>query len=636
MAEEKSEGELSDSEEEEVKPPPRKKAKEVLLPGKKMSKRLMKKTMKKLIRRSKAKAIKKQRKAKREKKAGHDQRKQEVTVQNPSMQELVKQEQAIRELAREEGRLEKLKFIEPASSDYRAMLAELTTLLPSSSSSSSSTNSSTTTSPAPEELSPESMATANHLSFGECEECLPAFKTEVLQEAILHLLLGDDLSPDLVELRSRRIAVLWLSMVSAEIFLTYSEELCGLHSLSPSVQLLLRHPGTDTSAKLGLETLMFKSERGRGGGGGECLTKQSYLLNVEEMNENDYPLPKLLQAQYNTQDTSDYIILAGEWVAEPLPDNSCPMFAVDCEMVLTNEGYELARVSVVNDSLTCIYDKLVKPDNQVLDYKTKYSGVTEEILKNVTTSLSDVQRDLTALLPQRCILLGHSLENDLRALKMLHPFVIDTSCLFQPPRGAVAHWFKPKLQMLAKRFLGKEIQMGRSGHSPQEDAQTCMELVLKKLKLGDKMSLYKIDRSILTELANHGRPTAIVDRSGVVKLFGGLATHHVVSRDDEVMEEASEAIWSHHLTFVQLHSYEDFVKGHPKHRPEHMKQRVLRQLDSEATEIVASCPPGTLALVVCGSNDITRMKGLLKLNLWDQVKEIVATARTGLALAFIT
>ena len=32
---------------------------------------------------------------------------------------------------------------------------------------------------------------------------------------------------------------------------------------------------------------------------------------------------------------------------------------------------ELTRVSIVNESLECIYDTLVKPENPIIDYKTE-------------------------------------------------------------------------------------------------------------------------------------------------------------------------------------------------------------------------------------------------------------------------
>ena len=46
-----------------------------------------------------------------------------------------------------------------------------------------------------------------------------------------------------------------------------------------------------------------------------------------------------------------------------------------------------------------------------------------------------VQAQLRLLLDANAVLVGHSLENDLRALKMYHHRVIDTVTLFPHPRG---------------------------------------------------------------------------------------------------------------------------------------------------------------------------------------------------------
>jgi RNA exonuclease 1 len=367
------------------------------------------------------------------------------------------------------------------------------------------------------------------------------------------------------------------------------------------------------------------------------MTKQECLLSVKDLEKNNFPLPSQLQTNENGADTSGYLVLCEEVVADQEAVDGYPLFALDCEMVETREGLELARVSLVDEGLRCVYDKLVRPDNPVLDYKTRFSGVTEDTLREVSTSLADVQADLALLLPPTSILIGHSLENDLHALKMVHLLVIDTSCLFQGRSQAQAKTnFKPKLQLLAKRLLKKEIQVGSGGHSSVQDAQACMELVLKKMRQGETMSLKWKGHSVLTEVAAHGRQVAIVDRASITTLYGPGTTECPVSTDEEVLEEAREAVPTHDLTFLQFHSYEDYLKTTGDSSPPHMAGRVLRQLDSEAAEVAVSCPPGTLVLVVCGSSDIRRMKSLQQRQETERLRELVAVARTGLAHAFIT
>lgn len=63
-------------------------------------------------------------------------------------------------------------------------------------------------------------------------------------------------------------------------------------------------------------------------------------------------------------------------------------------MVTTDAGLELARVTVINFDLEVLMDEFVMPDREILDYNTKWSGITEDILRGVTTRLSDIQQRL--------------------------------------------------------------------------------------------------------------------------------------------------------------------------------------------------------------------------------------------------
>ena len=103
---------------------------------------------------------------------------------------------------------------------------------------------------------------------------------------------------------------------------------------------------------------------------------------------------------------------------------------------------------------------------------TRYSGITEEMLLHEETRLHDVQQKLREILPSDAILVGQSLENDLRAMQMMHPYIIDTGIIYNMTGNRKR---KTKLKTLSEVFLKQEIQSkGKDGHNPQEDAEAAM------------------------------------------------------------------------------------------------------------------------------------------------------------------
>ena len=170
------------------------------------------------------------------------------------------------------------------------------------------------------------------------------------------------------------------------------------------------------------------------------------------------------------------------------------MVAIDCEMVETSAGHELARLSVVDAHCQTLADVLVKPLNPILDYLTQWSGITEELLFGITTTLADAQNILLGVVDADCILVGHSLENDLRAMKIAHDRVIDTSVCFPRRNGGGG---KQALRALADRMLNLQIQTaGDEGHDSTEDAVTAMRLALLRLRFGhDDVRIHNYARS---------------------------------------------------------------------------------------------------------------------------------------------
>lgn len=76
-------------------------------------------------------------------------------------------------------------------------------------------------------------------------------------------------------------------------------------------------------------------------------------------------------------------------------------------------------MAIVDDRLETVYHTFVKPKLPILDYLTRFSGITKELLKNVKTTPENVQDDIRNLLPADAILVGQSLNSDLKALKVL-------------------------------------------------------------------------------------------------------------------------------------------------------------------------------------------------------------------------
>jgi len=224
--------------------------------------------------------------------------------------------------------------------------------------------------------------------------------------------------------------------------------------------------------------------------------------------------------------------------------------SVDCEMCKAeNDDFVLTRVSLLDWDGKAILDRLVKPDLPIKDYLTQYSGITAAMLEDVTTKLSDIQQELLEILTPRTILVGHSLNSDLNALKITHPFLIDTGILYPHPRGPP---YKQSLKWLAQKFLHREVQKGSKGHDSVEDACTALDLVKQKCEKGptwgtgdtNAESIFKrLGRSLRPRSNNEHRNGAVVDWGEPNRGHGNQAKVSIGCKsDDEVVEGIELAV----------------------------------------------------------------------------------------------
>ncbi|KAK8866310.1 hypothetical protein M9Y10_009270 [Tritrichomonas musculus] len=168
---------------------------------------------------------------------------------------------------------------------------------------------------------------------------------------------------------------------------------------------------------------------------------------------------------------------------EKLPekfDGSLDTIALDCEMIETEFGDECARLSVTKEDGTVVLDQFFKPVGDVIDYRTECSGITPDILKDAKLTSYETVKALSSFASQETIIIGHSLENDFRSMKLIHKRVIDSSIIFNHD---CQYPYKPSLAKLYKKYIQKPFRDQPGSHDSIDDARASFELIKHALKV---------------------------------------------------------------------------------------------------------------------------------------------------------
>lgn len=348
----------------------------------------------------------------------------------------------------------------------------------------------------------------------------------------------------------------------------------------------VRSPGDDRHAKMHSPITAFLTVPGpKGKGGGRPATEPQgwkdertsiteFLASADELADNGFVVHPALLPEGEQRDK--FVVPEG-WVmtrVDRLEDGAVPedkieqgsiaagrdILGLDCEMCKTGEDeFALTRISIVDWTGETVLDELVKPDKPIVDYVTPFSGITEEMLAPVTTTLRGIQKRLLKILHPRSILVGHSLESDIKMIKLAHPFIVDTSLLYPHPRGPP---LKLSLKTLAKTYLAREIQKGTDGHDSLEDAKACLDLVGQKCRKGKLWGTQDAhSENLFRRLARAGtaykaqggdaavggvevgKTSAAVDWGDPSKGCGAGATHRLgCQSDDDVVANVIRAV----------------------------------------------------------------------------------------------
>ncbi len=216
--------------------------------------------------------------------------------------------------------------------------------------------------------------------------------------------------------------------------------------------------------------------------------------------------------------------------SDPSPPSPPTAVCFDCEMGYTTHGLELVRLTAtLYPSGAPLMDVLVRPIGTILDLNSRFSGVFPNDYANAppysptspSTSLqimdspSAARALLFTHLTPSTPLIGHALDNDLNATRIIHPSIVDTVLLYPHPKGLPV---RCGLKMLMKKHLDRDIQMGGAqGHDSSEDARAAGELVRLKVK-----EVWRGMRREGWEVKEEEFFPPVSGRVGGGKMFGGL------------------------------------------------------------------------------------------------------------------
>ncbi|TID13601.1 hypothetical protein CANINC_004863 [Pichia inconspicua] len=342
-------------------------------------------------------------------------------------------------------------------------------------------------------------------------------------------------------------------------------------------------------------------------------------LTLDELIFNNYPIHEEVKGASKEliDKTADYKS------TKPFNHEGSKTFALDCEMCMSLKGRVLTRVSITDFDNNVLYDELVKPTEPIIDYVTQYSGITEEMLINVETTVENVQEKILELISSNDTLIGHSLESDLHILKVKHPKIVDTSVCFDHPRGPPS---KASLKMLMSTHLDTAIQKSFKGHDSVEDCISCMELVKLKISQGylfgksyNMESLFKriaqCNKLVKTTNGEKIPKKSVVIGYSAIKNFGHHEYQVQCTSDDEIVEKFIETQSENDLIILKLKELEWF-KGFSENNlattvklPETIDE-MYRKVDARLQKIYENMTPNSI-LLVCSENGDTRE--LLKL-----------------------
>ncbi|KAJ5154413.1 uncharacterized protein N7500_009852 [Penicillium coprophilum] len=193
----------------------------------------------------------------------------------------------------------------------------------------------------------------------------------------------------------------------------------------------------------------------------------------------------------------------------PQATGNISAIAIDCEMVGVRNGRQtLAFLSAVN-FLTgeVLISRYVNPDEDVIDWRYEFSGLTQFIMTSAVASGAafgswrEARDKLLEFIDKSTVLVGHSLNYDLEVLGIAHSKVVDSAILTAETVYPSVISTKPLprmwgLKKLAKDLLSLTIQDSDYGHNALEDAFAARDILIWCIRNPEELKVWAENKRV--------------------------------------------------------------------------------------------------------------------------------------------
>lgn len=285
-------------------------------------------------------------------------------------------------------------------------------------------------------------------------------------------------------------------------------------------------------------------------------------------------------------------------------DGNLNIISLDCEMIETDLGDECCRLSVVKEDGSVVSNMYLKPLGKIIDLRTDVSGITMEKIEDAKYSSSDVVKIMSEYASKDTIICGHSLENDFRAMKLIHKKVIDTSILYNKD---AAFPYKPSLIRLYVKYFKKNFRNENCSHDSIDDARAALDLV--KYALSSSNVHCKLSKPTVPDLftkikesvsqINVFEPYGIIDYDGIQE---NIKCHSIAKSEDR-LNSFIEMVKNDPppLTFLHFNELSECKVD------EETEKDICQKYNSYLDVIVNNIPKHSILLVYTGNGSLKRL-----------------------------